>query len=38
MAERRIGVGELVEESTVFGRHLEMEVAATPWINVALGY
>ena len=28
---------ELVEESTVFGDHLEMEVAATPWINVALG-
>jgi hypothetical protein len=37
MAERRIGVDELVEESTVFGGHLEMEVAVTPWINVALG-
>jgi hypothetical protein len=37
MAERRIGVDELVEESTVFGGHLEIEVAATPWINVASG-
>jgi hypothetical protein len=28
-------VDELVEESTVFGGHLDM--AATPWINLALG-